>query len=432
MPRAFSPSGPALAAPLAGHQPPQVVLSQRFQVDDLVIHAPEGLIRPVHLAVLANGGYEAAEIALATAMIGPGQRVLEFGGGIGVVSRHIARITGPDCVLSVEANPQALATARALVGRDGLGVTHLWGMVVSGRAQGKTGRLMVDPQNFLASHPGTPDAPDHGARQIDCPALNLSDLLRDWQPQVLVVDIEGAERDLFAVPDLSAVQALILELHPGEIGVDGCLRVLEVLRSHGLLPDAGLVGGAVLGFVRNPRRPVPQTARFARLFQSLADPGAGPDRASVASEFPDSPLMTLRALTLPPPHGPGRAGILETLARNPMTARTATRLLAQDALAQGNNDGALALIGASPLGMEAQIAAIAHLRQKRLPEALTAVQRAVTALPHAPQARLLTARILLAQGDRPAARAATAAAHGLDPATPGLAAFVQHLAALPD
>lgn len=416
-------------APLPDLPPPAVALTHSYRVDDLLINAPEGLIKPIHLTVLANGGYEAAEIALATAMIKPGRRVLEFGGGIGVVSRHIAQITGPGSVLSVEANPKALATARDHLGRDGLGVTHRWGMVVGAGSGGADGRLLVDPQNFLASHPGPSNPDDPQGWQVDCPALALSDLISAWRPQALVVDIEGAERDLFTGADLSGIEALILEFHPAEIGVEGCLGVMDCLRDHGLLPDPGLIAGAVLGFVREPAGPDLGQAAFRRLFQALAQPGA--ELSPMARAFPASPLLTLRALTKLAPNTPDRTDALTTLARNPMTARTATRLLAQDALARGDNDRALDLMGPSTLGQEAQIAAVALLRLKRIPEALEAARRAVTALPHSAQALLLFARLCLASGDSLAARSAATGARDLHPTTPGLDQFLQTLAALP-
>lgn len=411
--------------------PPLQPLTESFRVDDLVLNAPAGLIRFSHLFSLSNQAYEAPEIALASALIRPGLRVLEFGGGIGIVSRHIAGLTGPDCVLSVEANPAAMAVAQDHLARDGLGVAHRWGMVV---AEGSAPQsLGVDPESFLASRP----LPRTDAA-LSPPAHSLSALLADWQPQVLVVDIEGGEAGLFAPTDLARVQALVVELHPAMIGADGCMGVVRDLAAQGLLTDPALVAGPVLGFSRTPSGPPPLDTALHALFTRLADADGGgnanapsADLATIAQTIPASPLLYLLAMTALPRPDPARRTGLTTLLSHPMTAARARTLLANDLLTAGEDDAALALLAVPETGHDHWLKARALLPLQRPREALPHARAATEALPWFAQAHFLHARAALATADRPAARQATATAQSLDPALPGLTEFAARLAKLP-
>lgn len=412
------------AAPPPGTPP----LTRKLRVDGLTLNAPVGLIKRMHLNVLANGAYEGGEIALATALVRPGQRVLEFGGGIGIVSRHVAGITGPDRVLSVEANPAALATARDHLTRDGLGVAHLWGLVT---AEGASIRaLKVDPNNFLASQPLA--APEGPAAEV-APVHSLGALIRDWRPEVLIVDIEGGEVGLFGPTDLSGIAAVVLELHPEVIGTEGCLQVVRDLAAQGLLADATLVAGAVLGFCRAPASGVADEGALTALFDALQKGAKAQPEAmvAVAGALPESPLLALQAAQNLPASDPRRQAILHRLADQPATSLRARQFLAIDAL--GARDNALALQWLAPLpsAFAAQLSARAHMALQQPEQALPFARTAAEGLPWLAPVRLLHARAALATGDRAAARREVIAARRLDPETPGLTDLETRLQIVP-
>ena len=261
--------------------------------------------------------------------------------------------------------------------------------------------------------------------------------MADWQPQVLVVDIEGGEAGLFAPTDLARVQALVVELHPAMIGANGCMGVVRDLAAQGLLADPALVAGPVLGFSRTQSGPPPSDAALHALFTCLAAADGGgnanapaADLAAIAQTIPESPLLYLLAMTALPRPDPARRTGLTTLLSHPMTATRARTILANDLLAAGENEAALSLLAAPETGHAHWLKARALLPLQRPRDALPHATAATKALPWFAQAHFLHARTALATADRKTARAATALAQSLDPTLPGLAEFAARVAKL--
>jgi len=57
-----------------------------FILHDITLDLPEVLITKALAARLADGSYEADEIAAAMCRVGPGMRVLDLGAGLGLIS----------------------------------------------------------------------------------------------------------------------------------------------------------------------------------------------------------------------------------------------------------------------------------------------------------------------------------------------------------
>lgn len=401
-----------------------------YKIDDDVISAPEGLLRPFHLSALAKGTYEGEEIALLHKTARPGDRILDFGAGIGLVSAHAAGIAGAEGLLCFEPNPAAAAAARALLRRKAPGATLREAMILGQGAEAGAVGLMIDGNNFLGSRtmPGT-GAPAASQR--------LNDVVAEWRPDLLIVDVEGGESTLFQDARLDGVRTVLLELHPEIIGVRGCRDTVSMLLTRGFGLDPEGFGSQVVtltrdpGLRRGPARPNPMPFLVASLQASLtARKGAterARDRLSGAREaLPGNPFLALQMALLLPPDAPARAALLEEVSARPETARRALQMRATDALALHRPEAGLAVLAQSPhqaLGYETALAARCLMALGEHDQALRRARAAAAAIPATGEVHQILAAALTGVGDTAAALDAIAAARRADPDLPGLPAL---------
>ncbi|MDO5647482.1 FkbM family methyltransferase [Paracoccus sp. (in: a-proteobacteria)] len=196
------------------------------------VHIPfdPRIITPRIERPLRNNRYEAGEIALLRRVLRSGDRVLELGAGLGLCSA-IAALT-PDVahVTTVEANPDLLPLIRETHRLNGVSdrVDLRHGLAAAQTGPAQPFYLRAD---FWASSGEPESRPFDRVEQV--PVLGLNDLLAQTQANVLICDIEGAERDLFTGADLSGLRHIVLELHPRVYGPQGAAALNMVLESQG-------------------------------------------------------------------------------------------------------------------------------------------------------------------------------------------------------
>ena len=163
-----------------------------------------------HLRQMSEGHYEGDKIAGALAVVRPGDRVLELGAGLGVVSAVIARSAAPARVLSFEANPALVPHIRALHALNGL-----------------ENRIELRNQ-MLTSGPDRPGVASGAA---------LDEVLRAFRPDVLIVDIESGTPEFLEHARLHGIRAVVIRFHPGVYGEDGAKTCKDRLRTLGFQTD---------------------------------------------------------------------------------------------------------------------------------------------------------------------------------------------------
>lgn len=142
--------------------------------------------------------------------IEPDDHVLDIGGHIGVMARVFCERAFNGHVTSVEPDPGNLHVHRLNVTAANL--TRLHGAVVPGRREDdETVTLWRNPGKGQCMHTLVKK---RGRLPLDVPALGFDDLLEQFQPTVLKVDIEGGEYPLLAdrLPPES-VRVFMVELH---------------------------------------------------------------------------------------------------------------------------------------------------------------------------------------------------------------------------
>jgi FkbM family methyltransferase len=182
---------------------------------------------------LSRGGYEREELRLIGEVLLPDDVVLEVGAGLGLVSTYCAKRVGSSRVFAYEADPELEPCIRETYGLNGVEPT-LEMCAVGGQA----GRVtLFRDKHFVSSSVVRRRV---GAKPIEVPGKALSYIVQKVRPTVLIVDAEGAEREMFDGAQLEGVTRIVLELHDRVIGPLGTDRVRASLAAMGFHQDQRL------------------------------------------------------------------------------------------------------------------------------------------------------------------------------------------------
>jgi FkbM family methyltransferase len=172
-----------------------------------------GIITPAIEKPMRNNRYEGGECNALRELLEPGDRVLELGAGVGLLSTVAATVEGVE-VVAVEANPDLIPLIHETHRLNGVESVTLLNGVVAPRAG--------DPLDFYlrADFWASSMEPDSRpfVRSVKVPSLGIGDLIAEHDPTVIVCDIEGGELGLFDRVDLSNVRLVVMEFHPKVYG----------------------------------------------------------------------------------------------------------------------------------------------------------------------------------------------------------------------
>ena len=175
---------------------------------------------------LMCGRYEFAERQLLMATVRPGDRVLEIGTCLGVISILAARLAGGgQNVVSYEANPSLEQDIRANFLLNGLYPKLIMKAVTP---EGGSRDFYVAKEAFSSSI-----IQIDGTRKTRVESVSINQAITDHDPNVLVIDAEGAEVELLRRADLTNIRAIIVEFHPSFTGESGILEAKETLAAQG-------------------------------------------------------------------------------------------------------------------------------------------------------------------------------------------------------
>jgi FkbM family methyltransferase len=161
---------------------------------------PKGMI---HALLYAD--YENPERRAIKAVVRPGDRVVDIGACMGVVSLTAARIAGAANVIAFEPNPAAAAVAADNFVLNGLAVRLERAAVGS---QAGTARLAIGEGSWFGASIG-----GSYATTIDVPVRTIAEVLAAHEPTILVLDAEGMEADILPACPMQGLRALVVEFH---------------------------------------------------------------------------------------------------------------------------------------------------------------------------------------------------------------------------
>ncbi|MGV6847282.1 MAG: FkbM family methyltransferase [Marinibacterium sp.] len=218
-----------------------------FQIGEVDLHIPETCLNPGIAEKLASGAYEADEARAARMRLRKGLKVLELGAGLGFVGSVCAGIVGAENLTSVEANPEMIDVVRGNLDRNGYRAASLIHGAVCGNDEIRD-RLEFSPtRSFCGGHVSRDN--DKGP-VVAVPVLRIGDLLSDHRPDVVIMDVEGAEADLFDAPWPGHVRHVMMELHPRQYPDTVIQRIVDCLSASGMTYDPGPSRGKILCFRR--------------------------------------------------------------------------------------------------------------------------------------------------------------------------------------
>ena len=196
----------------------------RFPVDGTIID--DKLARK-----LAAQRYEAREVRWLEKIVRRRERVLEMGAGIGFISGILSKRLGVREIMAVEANPLLIPVIRQVHELNGITNVDLRNVVCFADTA-----PMPDRATFYAAQPfwsgalvepnGVPSKP------VPVPTTRLSALIAEFDPTMIVCDIEGAETEVFTSVDFGNVDRLFIETHRRKYGGVGMRKLFHAMHVH--------------------------------------------------------------------------------------------------------------------------------------------------------------------------------------------------------
>ncbi len=202
--------------------------AKTVKLDDIVISTDKNQMPRSVRTSLFKGTHEAHERLLVAKYLGKSDRVLEIGAATGLVSLVCAKQCGAQNVRSYEANPSMEKLIRKNFQLNGwVPDLHMKAVTTEG------GTISFFASDNIYSSSIIDRSETVSGKTITVESDPIDDVIDEFKPNVIVMDVEGAEIDLLGHANLSGIQRMIVELHPHITGQD---KVDELLK---LLGDSG-------------------------------------------------------------------------------------------------------------------------------------------------------------------------------------------------
>ena len=180
------------------------------RIDGFTVQVDQERIGYTATKALWRGTYEEAECFLVRKVLRPGDRVIEAGAGLGVVTMNIARIVGETNLIVYEASPVTAELLQRNLKRNGFKIE----VRCRGLSDSDTGTQFVHADNIR----GSSAVAKRDGRMMDIPTDDISRVLAEFSANTLVLDIEGKEIDVLLKAPLQSIEKIIVEIHPRHLG----------------------------------------------------------------------------------------------------------------------------------------------------------------------------------------------------------------------
>jgi FkbM family methyltransferase len=186
---------------------PLQILLDPLLTDDLVYY-------------LALGDYEQSDLDMIEKSVREGDRVLDIGGGAGVCAARMAQCARNKVVV-VEARDDLHELIVKNLNLNGLTGTVVHGAVADDVPSGTLVEFTMCKNLWFSSLDGGTEG-----IKIQAPSITLEELYNDHTPDVVLMDVEGAETRL-NFDTTHKPRALIVEIHTPSIGTETTCSVIQ-------------------------------------------------------------------------------------------------------------------------------------------------------------------------------------------------------------
>jgi FkbM family methyltransferase len=225
----------------------RLVPPKKVRVGDVFVRIDRRAMPNSLIRAILRGDYELPERNAVARMVRPGDRVAEFGGGVGVVSMTAAKIAGPGNVHVYEPLPAACDLILQNARLNELEIECSNAAVAS-----KSGtRTFWATSNIVSSNffGGRKDGKGQ-TTAVEVELVAVDDILSARQPNVIIIDIEGAEVEVLGACNLAGVEVIVIELHPHVVGEEAIAALQTHLREQGFATVPSLEDARTQVFTR--------------------------------------------------------------------------------------------------------------------------------------------------------------------------------------
>ena len=197
-----------------------------------------------------KGNYEKDEVNGMPKFIKPDDRVIELGSGIGFISTFLYKQLNVENILCIEADPNLCDFIKRVHKVNGVKSVDVQNLIaLNGEQEGKSAKFYVRNPFWSSSLDETPDY----VKVEDVKTTPLSDLIKTFNANTLIIDIEGGEREIFNKTDLSGIKKIFLEIHTRKIQRIGIKKCFDALSKANFVYDQQVSRGGSVLFRRIPR-----------------------------------------------------------------------------------------------------------------------------------------------------------------------------------
>ncbi len=225
-----------------------------YNIQGVKLDIPNEMLTSTIKKAFDSGKYEHLEARQIPRIFRDGDRLLEFGAGVGYLSALAAAHCKLEECVAVEANPKLIEVIRSTHVLNRVKSKVINGVALSRIGRRKLGEVKDNVVSFYITENFWGASLEPKAGYISCisvPILDVQELIDDFKPTIIICDIEGGEVDLFNRVDLSCVRTVLLEVHKGSIGLRGIDTMAMDLRGEGLYYDPDYSVGAVVVYSRS-------------------------------------------------------------------------------------------------------------------------------------------------------------------------------------
>ncbi|MGH1406885.1 MAG: FkbM family methyltransferase [Rhodomicrobiaceae bacterium] len=176
--------------------------------------------------VFFHGGYERDEISILKQHLKNNDIVMEIGAGIGFISSYCASNIGSKRVFAYEANPMMIEKIKQTYLLNNIEPTISNSLLID-----QDGEIdFYIEQDFWSS---STIRRSNKAKKISVITKNINTEIKTINPSLLIIDIEGGERDLLPMIDFHNIQKIIIEIHPDIIGLEAASNCIKYILNNG-------------------------------------------------------------------------------------------------------------------------------------------------------------------------------------------------------
>ncbi len=200
----------------------------------------EGVRFPVQMSLnfwvlffIDKGTYEGSEVGIIKKTLTKEDKVLELGTGMGFISTFCSKIIGSEKVYTFEANKAMQPAIEKMFAANNVKPTVTYKLLGDGD---KNIKFYKKTDSFLASSVHKLD----NTVEVVMEQQDLNSTIAKLQPTYLVMDIEGAEYEVFKLIDFQSIRKVQFELHPLLLKEDQIKAIFKKLADSGFTKDENL------------------------------------------------------------------------------------------------------------------------------------------------------------------------------------------------